>query len=254
MKKLVQWLFTLFGLKITRARYARKYLPKPCVDNVEVVVKFFALANWKANLLQVGACDGFTSDSVYPYIKANKVNAILVEPSTVNFSKLQEFYHGHANVTCVNAAVAEGNERKPFYTIKNEGRWKDSGWARQLASFYKAHLLKHGIRENEIAVENVDCKTLSTLLKEYGLQEIDILLIDTEGFDGEIVKMAFKENIKPLFIFFENAQLVQNYSQAELDELYSLIKSNGYVWSHDRINTMAVRGDFFLSDMEKANI
>jgi FkbM family methyltransferase len=245
MKAQIQKFLALFGIRIIRAKYARKYLPKPNVDNIEIVVKFYSLLNRKINLLQVGACDGVTSDSIFSYIKSGAINAFLVEPSKLNFSKLADFYQGTSNAVLINSAVADKNEVRTFYSIKDEGRWKDSGWARQLASFYKEHLLKHDILPDEIKEEQVNCQTLDSIVKQHQITNLDVLLIDTEGYDGEIVKMALAQNILPNFIAFENAQLIQLYPQEELDKLYALIASKGYVWTHDRINTLAIRKDFF---------
>lgn len=231
-------------MQVYRISNARKYLPKPTVENVELVARLLSLTDKEVTLVQVGACDGITSDSVYPYIKSGRIRGYLIEPSRVNFAKLNEFYSGTKNATLIHAAIADTNQSRILYTIKNEGRWKDNGWARQLASFYKEHLLRHGIRDNEIQAEQTVCLTLRTVIENYRIQKIDILLIDTEGYDGEIVKMALKEGINPPFIVFENAQLVQNYSQDQLDALYALLDSNGYAWTHDRINTMAIRKDF----------
>lgn len=244
MKKILQQLLSIFGVKLVRAGYSKNRLPSANVDNIEIVVRFYAMMKQKINMLQIGACDGVTSDSLYPYIKSGDINAYLVEPSKTNFSKLSDFYKGQSNAILINVAVAEKDEIKPFYTVKDEGRWLDNGSARQIASFFKEHLLNEGIYENEIAVEDVQCNTISTIMKNHQIDQLDILLIDTEGYDGEIVKMAMNSNILPQFIAFENVQLVKNYQQQELDQLYALLSKKGYVWTHDRINTMAVRKDF----------
>jgi FkbM family methyltransferase len=244
MKNLIQWIFGLFGAKLIRAKYARKYLPKACVDNIEIVVHFYKLTGQKINLLQIGACDGVTSDSIYSYIKSDSINAYLVEPSHVNFKKLKEFYKDEKNATLINVAIADKDEKRNFYSVKDEGRWKEIGWARQLASFYKDHLLKHGILENEINTEVVECSTIKSLISKHNILDLDIILIDTEGYDGEIVKMALNENILPNFIAFENGQIIKLYTQRELNDLYDLLSRKGYVWTHDRINTLAIRKDF----------
>jgi FkbM family methyltransferase len=236
-----------FGIKVTKLSSVRS-LPVATVDNIEIVVKFYHLMKKQITLLQVGACDGETSDSINKYIKEGVINAFLVEPSAVNFNKLEKYYqHRPKNVTLINAAIGSSNGKQSFYTIKDEGRWKDNGWARQLASFYKEHLTKHGILDNEIHEEQVDCLTLASLIDRYKIDDLNILVVDTEGYDGEIVKMALNQNILPTFIAFENVQLVKTYKQKDLLDLYKLIEQKGYVWSHDRINTMAVRKDFLNS-------
>jgi FkbM family methyltransferase len=245
MKRLVQKFLEMFGIKIIKAKNVRKQLPKASVDSIEVILRFYQLMKKEITLLQVGACDGQTSDSVHSYIKSGGINGFLVEPSAVNFSKLKSFYENDSNVVLINAAVGVKDELRDFYTVRDEGRWKDSGQAREIASFYKPHLLSHGILENEIAVEKVQSFTISTIVQKYGIANLDVLLIDTEGFDGEVVKIALQQNILPDFIVFENVQLVKNYAQSELNNLYKLLEEAGYVWIHDRINTMAVRRTFF---------
>jgi FkbM family methyltransferase len=245
MKSIIQKVLGIFGIKVIKAKNYRRYLPKPCVDNVEIVVRFYQLMNKKIKILQVGACDGVTSDSINGYIKAGSVEGFLVEPSQTNFEKLKTFYANFQNATLINAAIGEKDEIRDFYSVKDAGRWSDNAWARQLASFYKPHLLKHGIEENEISIEKVQCYTVSTIVNKYQIKDLDVLLIDTEGYDGEIVKMALKQKIYPNFIVFENVQLLKIYHQAELDSLYQMLKNNGYVWTHDRINTMAVKNTFF---------
>jgi FkbM family methyltransferase len=239
-----KFLKEVFGIKVTKLSSVRS-IPVATVDNIEIVVKFYQLMKKQITLMQVGACDGETSDSINKYIKAGDINAYLVEPSTVNFNKLENFYQQRpANVTLINAAIATSDGKQSFYTIKDEGRWRDNGWARQLASFYKAHLTKHGILDNEIQEEQVDCFTVASVLKKNQINHLDILVVDTEGFDGEIVKMTLDQNVLPTFIAFENVQLVKAYRQKELVELYRKIADKGYVWTHDRINTLAVRKDF----------
>lgn len=244
MRNIIQKFFGLFGLKLIRLK-SRKSLPKACVDNIEIVVRFYKMMRQKITLIQVGACDGETSDSVYSYIKSGDINAYLVEPSAVNFQKLKQFYSDGSNATLINAAIADKDEHRTFYSIKDEGRWKDNAWARQLASFYKEHLVKHGIREEEINKEEVTCYTLQTIIDQQNIKNLDVLLIDTEGYDAEIVKMALNQNITPNFIAFENVQIFKLYSQKQLNDFYAILSNRGYVWTHDRINTLAVRKDFF---------
>ncbi len=250
MRERAKKILKSLGIKLIRLK-SQRILPAPTIDNIEIIVRFYQLMNQPISVLQIGACDGETSDSIYSYIKQGTIKAYLVEPSRVNFNKLKLFYSSHPEVTLINSAIADRDSKRTFYSIKDEGRWKDSGWARQLASFYKQHLLKHGIHEREIHHEEVDCLMLQTVINKYGIGKLDVLIVDTEGYDGEIVKMALEQNILPKFIAFENVQLVKTYQQQELNDLYSRLQQKGYVWTHDRINTLAIKRDFFT--VSKAN-
>ena len=54
MKTIVQRILGIFGVRLIRSKYARKYLAKPSIDNIEIVVRFYSLMKQKITLLQVG--------------------------------------------------------------------------------------------------------------------------------------------------------------------------------------------------------
>ncbi|MEM8939343.1 MAG: FkbM family methyltransferase [Bacteroidota bacterium] len=248
MKTIIKKLLKSMGFKLVKTKYLQAKLPKADIENVEIIVRFHQLLNQKMKVLQVGACDGQTSDSIFTYIQSGDIEAYLVEPSTTNFQLLEDFYKNkNDNVTLIHAAVAEKDEIKDFYSVKDEGRWKNQGWARQLASFYKEHLINHGILEDEITVEQVQCKRLSTLTADYNIKDFDLLLVDTEGYDGEIIKMALNENITPTFIAFEYGQIVKFYTQEQINDLYKLLSQKDYVFCHDARNTLAIKKSFFAA-------
>ena len=72
-----------------------------------------------------------------------------------------------------------------------------------ISSFYKEHLLKHGIKEKHIIQEKVNQISFDQLLKKYGINSFDLLLIDTEGYDCHIVNDFFLKvkKIRPIIIF-----------------------------------------------------
>lgn len=49
--------------------------------------------------------------------------------------------------------------------------------------------------------------TVKTLLLKYAIKKIDLLVIDTMGFDFEILKMFPFDTIKPSIIHFEHSLL-----------------------------------------------
>lgn len=246
IKKLVKSIFRSLGIKVIRLNKQKPILPKASVEGIELVAKLGTLAQGKLHLLQIGTCDGFTSDSIVFFILGGNIKAHLVEPAKHNFEMLQQFYSDkpHADVTLINVAVSDKDETKTFYTVKNSGKWKDSGRARELASFYKEHLLRHGIEKEFIQAEDVEGLTLSSIIKRYKITDPDILLIDTEGFDLEVVNMALADGVTPNFIAFEFVQILRIYSQEEINAMYDNLTDNGYVFIHDARNSLAVKKDF----------
>ena len=63
----------------------------------------------------------------------------------------------------------------------------------------------------------IDCTRFKDLIQEYNFEDLDLLVVDTEGYDGVLVK-NFIENlrIRPTIIF--------EWIHIEKDEIKSLIK------------------------------
>ncbi|MCG8524829.1 MAG: FkbM family methyltransferase [Opitutales bacterium] len=197
-------------------------------------------------VIQIGAFDGKSNDFLFEYIRDPKVRSVLVEPQPDVFVNLKNNYKGFSNVTLCNAAIATDDTDIPFYSIKKEYH-SSFRLAPQLASMDRTHLVRalsiphlKGLPENrEDAIEcvSVKGKRLDTLLSENKIEHVDVLQIDTEGFDYEIIKMLDFEFVKPEIINFEIVHL----SHAELDECMWLLYEKGYQMLRYGINMVAMR-------------
>ena len=64
------------------------------------------------------------------------------------------------------------------------------------------HLIKHGVSKSHIIKENINSITINDLLKKYSVNKLDLLLIDAEGYDGDIViDFLYNINLRPTIIF-----------------------------------------------------
>jgi FkbM family methyltransferase len=197
----------------------------------------------KASFIQVGACDGNTHDPVYDIIKRGFFDAVLIEPIPRNFSALKKSYEGVEHVKFINAAVGTSSGEATIYTVRNEGRWKDSEWARQWASFDKNHLFKHGVAEEEIENCQIKCITMEELSLSLPGEKIDVLQIDTEGYDAKVVEMALNLQNLPSAIYFEFVHI----SHLELHDIFQKLDRAGYVWSFDKNNVLCLHSKFLSS-------
>ena len=213
----------------------RQQLPPPTFDKVKLVLALYAIIRPNSTFVQIGAYDGQTSDPVNEYVLTGKMNCLLVEPIETSFHKLRKFYDGTPNIHLIQAAIGHSNGSTIMFKVRQTSQ-NYSIPRGGLASFEKAHLLRHGIKEEDIETVNVPCLTLKSLLAKFHLTEIDIMQIDTEGFDAEIVKMALAMDKTPDCINFENS----NLSLENKTEIYDLLTKGGYVHSSDTFNTMAL--------------
>lgn len=196
-------------------------------------------------VVQVGAFDGKSNDFLYDYLHKYRARAILVEPQPEAFRLLNENFSDVQGAILENVAMANVDGVMPLFRIKTEYH-HSFRLAPQLASFDKQHLLnalsiKHleGLPEDkEACVESIDvpCLTFASLLKKHQITKLDVLQIDTEGFDWEIVKMVNFNQLKPTLINFEIAHL----SFSEINEAIDLLSTQGYMTLIYGINMVAL--------------
>jgi FkbM family methyltransferase len=190
-----------------RRREEERILPDGNFDNVRLALAYYLETRRNLTFMQIGACDGVSGDSVHDFVKRGQMRAILVEPIETSFRKLKAAYEGIPNVTLVHAAIAKQDGEVSIYSVREGAGSINAFWSRQLASFSKVHLTKHGVANEDIVEMKVPALTLATVQALHGFDRIDILQVDTEGFDGEIVRMALGLPQAPECINFEHVHL-----------------------------------------------
>lgn len=210
-------------------------LPPPTFDNIKLVLALFSITQPDSTFVQIGAYDGQTVDPVNEYALTGKMKCFLVEPIEASFQKLRSFYNGAPNVNLIQAAIGHSDGSTTMFKVKQASQ-SYSIPRGGLSSFDKGHLLRHKIKEEDIEEVHVPCLTLKTLLARFQLSKVNILQIDTEGFDAEIVKMALALGHTPDCINFENS----NLSLESKTEIYELLTKSGYVHSSDTYNSLAL--------------
>ena len=214
----------------------RPNLPSATFESIQLVLSYCLAAKPNATFIQVGACDGTTDDAVHGILKGNTLRSVLLEPMPENFASLQNAYAGSEHVQLMNAAVGYETGQMAMYHVRDEGRWKGSPASKQWASFDRSHLTKHGVKDSEIDETKVEVVTLDDVCKRNNFAELDILQIDTEGFDAEIVRMALKSSYEPTFIYFEYIHIIK-----DMKSLLADLGAHGYKFTYDKWNVLAVK-------------
>jgi len=70
----------------------------------------------------------------------------------------------------------------------------------------------------------VNCITFNSLMKKYNVERINILQIDTEGYDYDIIKLIDFDRFRPDLILLEYLHLTYYQYFAAID----LLRSNNY--------------------------
>lgn len=178
------------------------------------------------NVIQIGANRGY--DDLTELIKEKIINKlILVEPFEEHNKSLEACYSSVPNLVIENIIIHDEinkNESLIFYhandaTVPPEGMGKF-----ELASLNKFHSLgiRQEYRKEGILKRRLKSITINQLFEKYQLLEIDILFIDTEGYDCKIIKSINFEKYKIKNLFYENLH-------CDVGELQAYLESKDYL-------------------------
>ena len=121
-----------------------------------------------------------------------------------------------------------------IYRVDPERSHELKGWAAGIASLDKNHHKKLHIPSTYIVEETVAAKPLMGLLDDNGIEKIDLLQIDTEGFDAQVVSMIDFSRIVPTIIKFEHRHL----SKLDRSLTEATLSRQGYQIFHEKNDTI----------------
>lgn len=165
-----------------------------------------------SNIVQIGSNDGKTGDPVYDLLRQNTAwKALLVEPVPYLFKRLKANYKNNPRFAFENVAINDG-QVQTFYAIKPEASISIPElphWYDQLGSFHKANILKPFKGQLEPFIEEIELQgiTLETLFSKHSLKTVDLLHIDTEGYDWNILSQLNLEKYAPILIIYEHKHM-----------------------------------------------
>lgn len=200
-------------IKKTLESFGYKLIEKNLIKNERLISNFSYLKlekilehlfdNKKINfLIQIGANDGKRFDSINKFVKKYTPMAIFLEPIISNFNDLKKNYLAHEKLIFENLAISVDNKITHLFKVKDDKLHMYDEHVIGITSFDLKHLTKHGVKKNHIIKVEVKTISIMELIKKHSVKSFDLLLIDTEGYDGEIIlDFLNKSNIRPIIIF-----------------------------------------------------
>lgn len=209
-------------------------------DPVNRALLLFARSHPDATFFQVGAHDGHEQDPLWRHIQSRRWSGVMIEPVPYVFARLEALYGGDPRIALENVAIAPTEGKATLYHIPESAEKDLPPWYDALASFREDVLLKHerfipDIRERVTPIE-VECVTFESLRRAHGLAHIDIVQIDTEGYDYEIIKLIDLEKDPPTVLMYEHIHL----DEQTLTDCQRHLSKHGYESYSDVMNTMSL--------------
>ncbi len=186
--------------------------------------------------IEIGAHDGLHGDPIRPFVLKYRWKGIMVEPQPRIFRRLVQNYSDESQLIFENAAIASENGQATLYAFSERSGLPDH--ATMLASFSR-EVLEHNAHGyvGEIEELAVPAITFESLVTKHAVRHVDLLQIDTEGYDFQIIRMLAKSPIKPEIIHFESAFM----NREEAFECANLLHDWGYRVLTIGIDTIAYR-------------
>ena len=190
------------GLEVRRLA-KEQAAPEAAIDVLALCVAELRARQGDIFFVQIGAHDGLSFDPMRPFVERFHWRGLLVEPQPRVFARLVENYQAEPQLLFENAAVAREDGAATLCTFAPAPNLPEH--ASMLASFRRELLEANGHGySGPIQSQQVPVLKLETLLRKHSIERIDILQLDTEGFDYEILKMLDFSRVKPALIHFEN--------------------------------------------------
>ena len=154
------------------------------------------------SIIQIGANDGERFDIINKFVKKYSPFTILIEPIKSNYESLKENYADQKNILYENLAISVDNEISELYKVKDEKINLYDEHIVGITSFNKNHLINNGVKKKYIVREKVNIIYIKDIILKHSINDLDLLFIDTEGYDAKIVKdFLINSKLRPFIIF-----------------------------------------------------
>jgi FkbM family methyltransferase len=224
------------GLRSIRRRLPRRPPARP----IGQVIFEFARRHRHAFVVQVGVHDGTAIDPLRDELLRRPWRGILLEPVPYVFERLKANYGRYDRLILENAAIADEDGTREFHHLPqtdDNSMWK---WYDALGSFRREVVLGHKNLipdiEERIVTTSVPCLTFDSLCKKHGVERLDVVQIDTEGYDLEVLRLIDLARWQPSLVMYESMHLGDEDRAAAR----SLLDEHGYVRIADDMDTLGV--------------
>jgi FkbM family methyltransferase len=207
------------------------------------LLRAFARAYPDAFFIQIGANDGVTDDQLRPFIASSSWSGIMVEPLRPAFERLKLTHASRLDrLALENVAIADRDGSLPLFHPAHMVDGRVAKPLEALASLSRETVEKTGAvfvpdDERGIVRTEVSCLTFESLCRKHAVRDLDLLMIDAEGYDHEILKQVDLSTLRPRLLVYEHLLLKpadERSCMARVEQLgYETMRERGDTWCLD---------------------
>ena len=210
------------------------------------LLRAFADAHAEVFFVEIGSNDGEQHDHLRPFILEHGWRGIMVEPVPYVFERLRANYESVPGVILENAVMADRDGEVPFYYLvdaSEEERRELPDWYDGIGSLSRDFIVGHAKHmpdiEQRIVSEPLPALTFDSLCAKHGVGALDLLVVDTEGFDREILATIDFARWCPELLIYEHFHL----SPADRHDAAAAMREAGYDTMEEHFDTFCLRRD-----------
>jgi FkbM family methyltransferase len=208
------------------------------------ILRAFAGAYPDAFFVEIGANDGDQHDHLRPFLDGGRWRGIMVEPVPYVFERLRANYGSRAAIALENAAIADRDGELPFYHLLEAPDRSAEGlprWYDGIGSFSREAVLNHAALlpelEDRVVCVPVPCLTFTGLCERHGVERVDLLIVDTEGYDHQILRSIAWAVHRPRLVVYEHYHL----SGEDRAQLRAMLTAHGYECKEEGFDTWCLQ-------------
>ncbi len=209
MKALIKWVLRRAGCVVaTSGHLSARYIDYPprCVLD-EILLRLFPTPVG-LNFIQVGAHDGVRVDPIHHSIRTWGWSGLLVEPIPALFEALRRNYAGQPGLSFLNAAIDEVSGERLMYRV-SPMQPDVPDWLHGVIGFdidqVRQLTRTCDVPDDAIVTESVRTVTWQDVRAAFGPRHCDVLVMDVEGFDVTLLRLANLSEMRPTVIQFEHS-------------------------------------------------
>jgi FkbM family methyltransferase len=210
------------------------------------LLRAFADARADVFFVEIGSNDGEQHDHLRPFILERGWRGIMVEPVPYVFERLRANYESVPGVILENAAIADRDGEVPFHYLVDateEERRALPDWYDGIGSLSRDFIVGHAKHmpdiEERIVSEPLPALTFESLCAKHGVDSVDVVVVDAEGYDREILRMIDFDRRRPELLVYEHFHLTPE----DRRDAASAMRAAGYDAMEEHFDTFCLARD-----------